>query len=209
MNRPRACDFALGARTTVWTASALAILTTLAWLGPHGVSWFAPLTALLFCRACFAAKRRVTAWRDWRAAWDEMAGNVPAEPDTRTAQDEPAKAAKTHSKTMRALLVAAALAVLAPFCSHAIETGSDAEVGRGFFCIVFGFIGLRFLRKRPGLVRTAPAPSAPSCESEHIVAQCLPVPKLAPTAHVRELLPNYCRALLAHAPGKARSDESA
>jgi hypothetical protein len=39
-----------------------------------------------------------------------------------------------------------------------------------------------------------------------IVTQCLPVRRMTPPGHVRELLPAYCRALLA--PGKVASDES-
>src|SRR5262249_18024765 len=44
-------------------------------------------------------------------------------------------------------------------------------------------------------------------DGSHIVAQCLPIPTATPARHVRELLPDYCRALM-RAPGKVIPDES-
>jgi hypothetical protein len=74
MNRPASTDFVLGHRAGVMLTTGAAALTSIVWATQHAISWIVPAVALLLCKASFAAKKRVTVWRNWRGAWDEMAG---------------------------------------------------------------------------------------------------------------------------------------
>jgi len=89
MNRPASTDFVLGHRAGVMLTTGAAALTSLVWVTQHAISWIVPAVALLLCKASFAAKKRVTTYRNWRGAWDEMAGV--AEPSPAPAAPFPAR----------------------------------------------------------------------------------------------------------------------
>ncbi len=102
-------------------------------------------------------------------------------------------------------------------------TAVHGIVGLGFLALTLwgtASMGWRALRWLLGLVNApagtgagdgaTPAPAQRTSpvdpDGNPIVTQCLPVRRMTPSGHVRDLLPAYCRALLA--PGKVASDES-
>ncbi len=224
MNRPTPTDFAIGSRAAVTACTGAAALSTLAWLGSHTVSWVLPALALLCCRACVRAKKRVAAWREWRDAWDEMAGAEQHAPPARsasaratapdTAKEAQAVPQPKPQRVPRPLLVIGWIALLAWIAAH---EGDGPTMGHGLVALCFvaltlwvasiACIGLsRWLLaprspSRPRAVVAAERASATDADGNPIVAQCLPVPTAVPERHVRELLPDYCRTLLAS--GKA------
>src|SRR6478736_5614267 len=163
MNRPASRDFVLGHRATVAASSTIAVLASLSWLA-HGVSWFTAGLTLLFCKACFAAKRRVLVWRQWRGASTPALG---------------LGGLAFFALTLWGMFVAlrnGARWLFAPSRADVSAKGMTAK--------------------------NAPD-SALDSDGNAIVTCCLPMPEATPSRHVRELLPDYCRALLAYAPGKA------
>jgi len=233
MNRPTPTDFAIGSRAAVTASTGAAALSTLAWLGSHTVSWVMPALALLSCRACIRAKRRVVAWREWRSAWDEMAdaGAHDEQPPARPASDRtatkdaakesPAPSRRKPQRVPRWLVISGWIVLLAWIAGH---EGDTPTLAHGLIGLCFAALTLwgaavstlsvgRFLLVPASKARgkaTAPhaAPggrdNATDADGNPIVAQCLPVPNVTPSGHVRDLLPDYCRTLLAS--GKATSD---
>lgn len=198
MNQPRSSDFALGSRTGVALSSAAAVLTVLSWLG-HGVSWLVPLTCVLVCRASFRAKQRVTLWRQWRGAWNEVAGVAPAKPDAPAVKQEPPK--RIRLRVPRAVLIIGAFALLPWMCAHHSEAATASYGARTVSFLALIAAAAAFRRRAALPKDNAPAPAAADRgEAEHIVAHCLPMPQATPSKHVRELLPDYCRALLRARP---------
>jgi len=226
MNRPASRDFVLGHRATVAASSTIAVLASLSWLA-HGVSWFTAGLTLLFCKACFAAKRRVLVWRQWRGAWDEIANPTPPASPSRTTPEgavskplpvAPEPAARRSLRMPRSAFIAGWLVLVLVLRAHQGEASTPALGlgGLAFFALTLWgmFVALRngarwlFAPSRAdvsakGMTAKNAPDSALDSDGNAIVTCCLPMPEATPSRHVRELLPDYCRALLAYAPGKA------
>jgi hypothetical protein len=228
MTRPRVSDFVCGHRATVAASSTIAVLMTLSWFAPHGVSWFSTLVALLFCKACFAAKRRIAIWTQWNLAWNQMAEPTahtapPSRAAPRASSEKPSSAVveaveRKPRRIPRAALIATWLVLFAWLKSHQGES-STPSLGIGALCF-FGLAlwGAFAATRKAGRWLLSPAhararskapdgsdalDNATDADGNAIVAQCLPVPTAVPSGHVRDVLPAYCRELLERKPREA------
>jgi len=229
--RPRVSDLVLGHRATVAASSTVAVLMTLSWFAPNGVSWFSALVALLFCKACFAARRRVMIWTQWNTAWNQMgepttSAAPTSRPAPRASPERPSPAVvepaeRKRRRIPRAPLILAWLVLFIWLKSHQGESSTPA-LGVGALCFfALALWGLFAASRNAARWLSAPASRSKAtdvldaheqrdgdtdADGNPIVVQCLPVPHAAPARHARELLPDYCRALLARAPEAAGSD---
>jgi hypothetical protein len=247
MTRPPRTDFVLGARASTLLTIGAAGLTSVVWLTQHTISWLVPVVSLLLCKASFSARRRITVYRNWRGAWDEMAGaglaNQPSQarpapsrapsrlsPNTPPPQeqDKPQPPPR-RLRIPRPVLIAVWLVLTCWLKSHQGEPGTTA-LGIGSLCFFaltlwgaavacVGFCRWLFRPASASKARSAkveaanPAPagraSATDADGNHIVAQCLPVPRVSPpSGHVRDVLPDYCRSLLARSAATSSNNRT-
>lgn len=228
MTRPQPTDFVLGHRAMVAASSTIAVLTTLSWFAPRGASWFVTGLTLLFCKATFAAKKRVAIWRRWNGAWEAMAEPMQAPPAGGKRETPKQSAASESSAAVhepvgrkprripRWALIAAWLVLFAWLKSHQGEA-STPSLGIGALCFfAIALWGAFAATRKAGRWLLAPArpresreaatgPAATDADGNAIVAQCLPVPTAAPLGHVRDALPAYCRDLIGRKPHEASS----
>ncbi len=205
MNRPSPLAFVLGHRASTIATGAASVITTLAWLGPHSVSWYVPAIALYACKSSFTAKRRITVYREWRSAWAEMAGVGP-EPEQEHAPRRKGAPVLRVILGGTSWLVGSAfwLLLLCWLWVHASENTTQAYGAHGFWWLaltVWGAVaGVRGLQRRNRPTGEAAdaqaAQGGVAPQATHIVAHCLPVPSdVRPSGHVRDRLPDYCQQL--------------
>jgi hypothetical protein len=228
MNRPPYRDFLLGHRASTVLTSSAAGVAGVACLA-HAVSWLVPVFALYVCGASFAARKRVTIYRKWRGAWDAMADDAPQplSPAPRTtiaALPGPAPSPEAAPKPVRVgpstraqVVFIAWLLLLYYLGTHTSQGGTTfygaaTLLWTGWTGLVFVLLVVRYIRQALGFVPPIrgrdwegdTAAEAPGNDAgEFIVAQCLPVARVSPpSGRVRDVLPDYCRALLERSNGR-------
>jgi len=233
MKRPPATDFFLAHRASRLGLPAAAAASAVA-AAAHDLSWWvAPAVCLLAWKASYAAKRRVTAWREWRAEWSSMldSGSGSREPEVRAGERAPLAAVREPAPdaepappapppAKRPVLLSAWLVTLGWLAAHSQQTGGYPAVALVFLALsAWGaFVALAWLARwllggaaspaRASTVRRA-RPEAPA-DDPRIVAQCLPVPPSVRREgfHVRDRLPAYCRDLLARSAAASSNDRT-
>ena len=233
MNRPPYRDFLLGHRASIVLTSGAAAVAGVACLA-HAVTWLVPLFAMYVCGASFAARKRVTIYRNWRCAWDAMADDAPQAlpPSRRTAiaalpgpapiPETPPKPVRIGPSTRAQVVFIAWLLLVYYLGTHTSQGGTTFYGAATLLWIswtglAFVLLVVRYIRQVLGFVppmrgrdwEGETVTEAPSNDAgDFIVAQSLPVRRHAPPSGVLDLLPDYCKALLRRTPGKkGPSDE--
>jgi hypothetical protein len=189
VNRPSNSDFTLGHRLGVALSAGAAAYATFVW-ATQPISWLVPAFCLLVCKAAVSARKRVVAYKTWRAAWDDMAGVAPT-------QDAPKRKPRGKQWVIAGCL--GWLFMTSWLIFHAGETSADYNaVGAVWMLGSTLGAGAALLQ----LLRSTLRPSkATGAARSHVVSVCLPVPGLwgsPPVRRMKAALPEYCRALLSH-----------
>ena len=202
MIRPALTNYVIGNRPTLAATCCLTAFVLFRWgmqeQHREHISWIIPAVALLMSKASFAARKRVVAYRNWREAWDEMAGAA-AQPTQQTPSQR-----KRVPFAWRLVGFTTWLALLCWLIPHSRENTNEAAL----FALAWLLLSLwgavaavkAFARWvfSPAKAKAAASPRRErGAVRNHIVSVCLKVPWISPSLpRIRARLPDYCQPLL-------------